>query len=55
MVASILSKLGNEVKTLTILPSGGGAYNIWRNDELVFSKKQEGRFPFSDDEVINLF
>ena len=54
MVAGILYKFGNDVETMTILPSGGGAYNVWKDDVLVFSKKQAGRFPFSDDEVIRL-
>ena len=54
MVAGILDKFGNDIDTLTILPSSGGAYNIWKNDELIFSKKNEGRFPLSDDEVIHL-
>lgn len=53
MVADILDKFGNEIDTLTILPSGGGVYDIWKNDQLVFSKKQEARFPLSNDEVIN--
>jgi selenoprotein W-related protein len=53
LVVGILDRFGNDVETLTILPSGGGAYNIWKNDELVFSKTNEGRFPHSDDEVIN--
>jgi len=48
-----LDKFGNEVKSLTIIPSSGGAYNIWKDDVLVFSKRDEGRFPTSDDEVID--
>ena len=36
MVAGILNTYGNDIDTLTILPSGGGAYNIWKNDTLVF-------------------
>jgi len=50
----ILDKFGNDVKSLTVIPSSGGAYNILKNDEPIFSKQKEGRFPFSDDEVINL-
>ena len=53
MVAGILDRFGNEVENLTILPSSGGAYNIWKNDTLIFSKKELGRFPMSDDEVID--
>jgi len=53
LVAGILDKFGNEIETLTVLPSSGGVYNIWKNDELIFSKKELGRFPFSDGEVID--
>ena len=53
MVAGILEKFGSEIDTLTVLPSSGGVYNIWKNDDLIFSKKELGRFPFSDDEVID--
>ncbi|MCF7823330.1 MAG: Rdx family protein [Candidatus Marinimicrobia bacterium] len=55
MVADILERFGNDVESLTILPSGGGVYEIWRDDELIFSKKQLSRFPHSSDEVMNLF
>ncbi|MBT3253719.1 MAG: hypothetical protein HN995_12465 [Candidatus Marinimicrobia bacterium] len=53
MVAGILDKFGSEVDNLTILPSSGGAYNVWKDDKLIFSKKELGRFPLSDDEVID--
>jgi len=54
LVADILNAFGNEVDSLNILPSSGGVFEIWKNDELVFSKKQTGRFPMSNDEVIQL-
>ena len=53
LVAGILDRFGNEVDDLTILPSSGGAYNIWKDSKLIFSKKELGRFPLSDDEVID--
>ena len=53
LVAGILDKFGNDVENLTILPSSGGAYNIWKDDKLIFSKHEVSRFPFNDDEVIN--
>jgi len=53
LVADILERYGNDIESLTILPSGGGVYDIWRDDELVFSKKQLARFPLSNEEVIN--
>ena len=54
MVVGILDKFGNDVKALTIQPSGGGVYEIWKNGDLIFSKKGLGRFPLNDAEVINL-
>jgi len=53
LVAGILEKYGESIDSLTIHPSSGGVYEIWKDDKLIFSKKQEGRFPLSDDEVIN--
>ncbi|MCF7807387.1 MAG: Rdx family protein [Candidatus Marinimicrobia bacterium] len=50
-----MSKYGNEVDSLTLIPSGGGVYKVWKNDDLLFSKKEVGRFPHSDDEVIDKF
>ena len=51
MVASIIEKFGTEVSNLTLIPSSGGVYKIWKDDVLLFSKQVEGRFPNSDDEV----
>jgi selenoprotein W-related protein len=53
LVAGILSRFGNEIDELTILPSSGGVYNIWKDSVLIFSKKELGRFPHTDDEVID--
>ncbi len=41
---------GNTVK---LIEGGGGVFEITRNNELVFSKKQLGRFP-TDNEVDQL-
>jgi len=48
-----LDRFGKDVKSLTIIPSSGGAYNIWKDDELIFSKHEVDRFPLSDDEVVS--
>lgn len=34
-------------------PSSGGVYEIWKDDVQIFSKKNEGRFPTSEAEVID--
>tara|TARA_Y100001934_G_C11932835_1_gene576543 strand:- start:79 stop:204 length:126 start_codon:yes stop_codon:yes gene_type:complete len=36
-----------------LIPSGGGVFEVTKNEHLVFSKKQEGRFP-EIDEVFKL-
>jgi len=47
-----MDKYESEIEALTLIPSSGGVYNIWKDDNLIFSKKELGRFPSSDDEVI---
>jgi len=38
--------------TPTLIKSGGGAFEVTANDELVFSKLAVGRFP-EDEEIIS--
>lgn len=45
VATEILNKYGNNIKSLTLIPSGGGVFEVIKNDELVFSKKESGRFP----------
>ncbi|SET15900.1 selenoprotein W-related protein [Natronincola peptidivorans] len=45
MVEKILSAYKNEVTALTLIPSSGGVFEVTSNDQLIFSKKEEGRFP----------
>lgn len=45
MAEKILSKYKNEVTALTLSPSSGGVFEVTSNNQLIFSKKQEGRFP----------
>lgn len=45
MAEKILGKYKNEVTALTLIPSSGGVFEVTSNDQLIFSKKQEGRFP----------
>ena len=49
----ILEKYGTDVKELTLIPSGGGVFEIIKNGDLIFSKKSLDRFP-DDGEVMNL-
>jgi selenoprotein W-related protein len=53
MATDLLEKYGNGIRELTLIPSGGGVYEVKKNGELIFSKKQSGRFP-ELDEIIRL-
>lgn len=53
MASDLLSKYGTNVDSLTLIPSGGGVFEVSKNDALLFSKKKEGRFP-DFDEVVTL-
>ena len=45
MATTILEKYGNGINGLELIPSGGGVFEVCKNDNLVFSKKRESRFP----------
>mgnify|MGYP002180353477 CR=1 FL=1 len=49
----LLGKYGTQINRLTMEPSGGGVYEITKDDSLIFSKKKLDRFP-DDGEIINL-
>lgn len=53
MASDLLERYGNAISELTLIPSGGGVYEIQKNRKLVFSKKQLGRFP-ELEEIIKL-
>ena len=53
MANEILEKYGTDVKELTLIPSGGGVFEVIKNGDLIFSKKRLDRFP-DDREVMNL-
>ena len=53
MANEILEKYGTDVKELTLIPSGGGVFEVIKNADLIFSKKSLDRFP-DDGEVMNL-
>ena len=45
LATTILEKYGNGVNGLELIPSSGGVFEVCKNDNLVFSKKRESRFP----------
>ena len=53
LATKILEKYGKNVSELELIPSGGGVFEVSKNDQLIFSKKGKGRFP-EIDEVFEL-
>ena len=53
MAADLLEKYGNSLTELTLIPSGGGVYEVNKNGKLIFSKKELERFP-ELDEIIDI-
>ena len=53
MAADLLEKYGNNVTKLTLIPSGGGVYEVTKNGTLIFSKKELERFP-ELEEIIDI-
>jgi len=52
LASTILKKYGTSISSLKLIPSSGGVFEILKDENLVFSKKNEGRFP-EEDEVIS--
>ena len=50
MAAKIL-ELGERIKSLTLIPSSGGAFEIHANGKLIHSKLDTGDWPDFDDIV----
>jgi selenoprotein W-related protein len=55
LVANLKSTAGRAhlLETIELIPSGGGVFEVSSNEELIFSKKQSGRFP-SSTEILDL-
>jgi len=49
MAQEILMTFGENIESLNLKPSSGGVFTIRLNDEILFSKKEEGRFPESKE------
>ena len=49
MASKILEKYCNGITSLAMIPSAGGVYEVTKNNNLIFSKKNEGRFPELDE------
>jgi selenoprotein W-related protein len=47
-LATKILDLGERIKSLTLIPSGGGAFEIHANGKLLHSKLQSGDWPEFD-------
>lgn len=45
MTTKLLNTFRQTIKNLTLIPSGGGVFDVAVDGELVFSKKKVGKFP----------
>jgi selenoprotein W-related protein len=48
-LAAHILELGERIKSLTLIPSGGGAFEIRANGKLLHSKLETGDWPDFDD------
>jgi selenoprotein W-related protein len=51
-LAAKILELGERIKSLTLIPSGGGAFEIRANGKLLHSKLDSGEWP-DFDEIVN--
>lgn len=49
MTEKLLNEFGQSISSLTLIPSGGGVYEVTVNGELVYSKKKTGRHAEYDE------
>jgi selenoprotein W-related protein len=47
-LAAQILELGERIKSLTLIPSGGGAFEIRANGKLIHSKLESGDWPDFD-------
>ena len=46
-----LLKFKKDIASLTLIPAGGGVFEVMANDQLVYSKVATGEFPDPDQVV----
>ena len=52
LAQKLLNTHKNNIESLEIIPSSGGVYEVSLNEDLIFSKKELGRFP-EENEIEN--
>ena len=45
LTEKLLLEFGPDIKSLTLVPSGGGVFEVFLDGELVHSKARTGEFP----------
>ena len=53
LATKLLDKYGEDIQSLSLIPSGGGVFEISKDSSIIFSKKEVGRFP-DENEVFKL-
>jgi len=52
LAEKLLNNHKKDIESLEIIPSSGGVFEVSLNDDLIFSKKELGRFP-EENEIEN--
>ncbi len=50
----MLNEYEHDLESLELIPSGGGAFEVTLNNNVIFSKHQAGRFPDHDEVLRHL-
>ena len=45
MTAELLPHFKTDVEELVLVPAGGGRFEVFADDQLIYSKLETGRFP----------
>jgi selenoprotein W-related protein len=53
LAAEVLNRYATKIGEFTLIPSSGGVFELTFNGELLFSKKELGRFP-EEGEILRL-
>ena len=51
MASRVLNEFKQKVKNLTLVPAGGGCFELSANGELLYSKLKTGQFPDEQDMI----